>query len=252
MVLSATLVAVTTGSTSETIPTPSREAGFAIPILEHGMLSVTLLAENTSTFWPPQDILVYTQLSGQSVVISSSAEQSASAPSRLITVVTNSNGSLRTKLPVGNDYLFTISDPRFHLSVPFRILPNETTKATVAFKRLAFPVAFSEYDDRFGTGFIGGIGGTVFLRIASRISIEKVHLAVTLELMKDSNSSMMPGHQSGDLTLQHVQARVFGETLTNDATYLQVLPEAEMKIERILKMTVIIYDPSYLVEINPD
>ncbi len=146
------------------------------------------------------------------------------------------------------NYLLTINDPRFHLSIPFQILPNETTKVTVGFKWLEYPVTFQEYDDRFATGFSGGPGDTVFLRIDSKISIPKVHDVVMLEMFRDSSNSVTHSHSSKSLTFR--RAIVVGESLTNNSLFLQVQPEAITKVEGILDMSIVIYNPIYVVTIS--
>src|SRR5262249_40645053 len=151
----------------------------------------------------PEDILVYNELPNTSVLISNTSIETASAPPHLITLVTNSNGSLTIELPVASDYLATISDPRFHLSFPFQILPNETTRVSVACKRVTYPVTFQDYADRFATGFSGGAGETVALRISSSSSIANVHDVVTLETLRASGDA---------LALHQVQAVVVSES----------------------------------------
>lgn len=142
----------------------------------YGTLSIDVLLGIKETFYGANSLPTYFKpIRGEKVSISLSNSPQAIP----LILVTNASGLIRAELPVSNDYVGTIRDPRFHVAIPFSILANTTTFIVLKAIRQSAPILYDEiYSTPSGAN---ATAHTIFLKLYPAAEFSNSSLSVFLE-----------------------------------------------------------------------
>lgn len=249
-------------SAALTVPLGSLETAISQPVTKRvsiqtfkfGSLMVEVLlgrmpaylSGNVPTYFAPLDVGRYfVPIPNETVTISAS---NVTAGPRM-TMSTNSSGLLVIGLPVGNGYLISVNDYRFHIEFPVNIYEGRTTRAVVGANMLAYEVFFQDLPDRYSSGWLVR-GENAFLNIQSGVRVVSPSSTVFLQTESEVPPSANPSRPPADLMIEQTRVTVTAEQPRQFVDWLQIEPEQNIRVTDIIGMVLITYRPTYSVTVQ--
>ncbi len=158
-----------------------------------------------------------------------------------VTPDTNDSDNFAVVLQPG-EYVLQVSDPRFHLKIPFEIfLGNVTIVTVLVVKHAAFPY-FAEISDADSSGWITNSSSFLTAFFLPSSSVHENDLAF-IEVLRNSGYSGIESYATGRAVVTSVDPR--GET-----TFVQLQALREFRTSGLAGSLVVIYDPTYTVKVS--
>lgn len=209
----------------------------------YGTLYIDVLLGIKQTSYGANSLPTYFKpVEGEKVSISLSGSPEATP----LILVTNANGLIRAELPVSNDYVGTITDTRFNITIPFSILANTTTLIVVRAMRQSFPVLFDEVHDTHSGS--SPTTRTIFLKLGPTADFSNSSLSVFLERSALPVKDFVDPNTNSSVIQTPV--RILAEHRDAGGVWAQVLVDQSGELGVASQLSLVTYIPVYSMEFD--
>jgi hypothetical protein len=200
-----------------------------------------MLGNKISYFGPLEIPNYFRPIASENVSVS----RPDSANGTELVLTTNSSGAARGNLQSPGNYLVSISEQRFHITIPARVVEGKTTIIVVAAHMLTYEVFYQFVQDKYSTGWASP-SENVYLAIRSSQNIVNASDFVILQTERNLTNTSQP-KGADNLVLSQTGAVVHTIHRHQNLVWLEVQPVASFEINDMLSMVIVFYRPTYTI-----